>query len=786
MGGGRSIDRPNRRQHGHVLIEEAETIVREHRTRVRPAGIEPALIFKLVLHPGATLDEDELGRLGLTLISRDRDKTLAVFGSDGYLNEFLRRLRSYSGDTPGGPAYANLGGIERIEALTPEDRIGRRLAAQPIGGDDQDAAVDVELWHPGSAEQAREYVQELEQVLPQFEGRVTDSFVISDLAVVRCRITSNTLDQLLDIDWIREVDRIPSATLEPLAVITGDVNELPPIIDVPDDAPGVLIIDSGVTENHPMLRPALGEARAFPDRLGEADGLGPEDGEQRTGGHGTSVSGIAVYGDVAAALGGNRLQPSVSLFSARVLDRNCEYDPDELVEHQLENAVRYFLDTYPECRVVNVSLGDDRHPYRPDDKQFRLAARIDSLAYELQARNVLFVISSGNWGFVAPNPGDEWREYPRYLLSDVARVIDPATAALALTVGGLATGGQPQRFPDAAGRRAVAGEHGYPSPFTRTGPAVDGMIKPDLVEQGGDGVYDPTGVGSQDPGVGITTTRRDFAPPGGSLFRRVAGTSFAAPAVSHAAARLFDRYPEATPNLVRALLSDSARVPDNRPSELAGEPWSQNVLRVYGYGRPDFDRAAGSDQNDTLLIAEGEIAPDSFQLFEIPPLPAEFLETTGRRQICVSLAYDPPTRHTRGDSYVGVAMQARLFRNCSVRAVEAAFRDWERAPAGPDEETLEARLSQMPSRQRVDLRPGVTLRSKGTLQKGVADIRNRNWSYDGGSFILAVSCLRKWAPEELAAQRFAVVASVKHSDPAVHLYATLRQRVRPRLRQRVR
>src|SRR5205823_6197749 len=117
-----------------------------------------------------------------------------------------------------------------------------------------------------------------------------------------------------------------------------------------------------------------------------------------------------------------------------------------------------------------------------------------------------------------------------------------------------------------------------------------------------------------DDGPGITTTRRDFAPPGGALLRSVDGTSFAAPAVAHIAARLFDRFPDASPNLIRALLADSARYPMERPPPLNSSTLDSDVLRVYGYGRPDYERAAASEENDVLLITESVIAPDSFQL----------------------------------------------------------------------------------------------------------------------------------------------------------------------------
>jgi hypothetical protein len=315
------------------------------------------------------------------------------------------------------------------------------------------------------------------------------------------------------------------------------------------------------------------------------------------------------------------------------------------------------------------------------------------------------------------------------------------------------------------------------------------MIKPDLVEAAGDFVYDESlkRVDPSDPGLGLPTTNRDFAPPEGQLMRAVAGTSFAAPAVAHTAAQIFNEYPDATPNLVRALLADSAQLPQARPPSLRYDHDDPDVLRVYGYGRPDLTRAAASAENDVLIIAEAQIASDTFQLFEIPFIPPAFMELAGERTLSVTLAFDPPTRQTRTDSYLGLSMNFHMFRNISTPEVAAAYRDWSAAPPGAGEQQLEKALSSIPGRQKIDLKPGINVRSKGTLQRGLCRVSTRAWDYQNGPLILAVSCLRSsWAPPEVTQQRYALIASIKHSDPDAQLYAPLQARLRTRPRARIR
>lgn len=741
------------------------------------------MVFRLVIHRGADIDENQLRLMGLYVISKDADKTVVVFSSDEALRGFKRYLSEYAGEVPGGHAYTFLAGVDNVVPLRPEDRIGRLLREEALG-DGEIAPLDVELMHPGDRDLCLRYIAELKSLAETHGGLLTDGYVGNYLCLARCHLGRTALEAFLQIEYVMEIDRKPRPTFETSLVFDTTLDDIGPIPDVSADASGILVVDSGVMGNHPLLRPALGEAAIFPDQMARRVQGGPEDGDNATGGHGTAVCGIAAYGDVGRCLETKTFRPYARIFSARVLDDNCEYDENELAERQIEDAVKYFVESYPECRVINLSLGDARLFARDGTKQFRLSAKIDELAYELRDRNILFVISAGNFNYAPASAEDRLRDYPSYLLENEARVCDPGTASLALTVGSLSTGNAPYLSGGDPSRRCIAGQRGFPSPFTRTGFGVDGMVKPELVEFGGDEIFDRTD-SRRDPGAGIPSTARDFAPPNGRLFRFVFGTSFAAPAVSNLAARLFDRFPGASSNLIRALIADSARVPPDRPSALDGEPWSDAVLRVYGYGQPSFERAAFSDQGEVLLVADAEIPLDNFHLYEVPALPDEFFQEEGERYLSVTVAHDPPTRHTRGDSYQGVTMEFSLFRNTSVTDVEALFRDWQRAPAADNEATLEERISDLPSSQRISLQPGTNRRKKGCLQKGMIRIASRRWEYDGGPMILAVASLRKWAPAEVDSQRYAVVVSLRHTGERVRLYDRIRQRARVAERIRV-
>jgi hypothetical protein len=150
-------------------------------------------------------------------------------------------------------------------------------------------------------------------------------------------------------------------------------------------------------------------------------------------------------------------------------------------------------------------------------------------------------------------------------------------------------------------------------------------------------------------------------------------------------------------------------------------------------------------------------------------------------------AFDPPTRHTRADYYFGVGVEFKVFRNASHEAIAEAIRAYsaeEREAEGGVIPLLKNIRGEGEPPIGVDLMPSVNVRKKSTLQRGILRIGPR-WKYDGGEMILAVICQRRWAPEDITSQRFAVVAAVEHSDPSVEVYQHIRQQTRVYQRVRV-
>ncbi|NET73686.1 MAG: S8 family peptidase, partial [Sphaerospermopsis sp. SIO1G2] len=520
-GGGGGEKRSDYIEHGKSLLNQLSGLTEPKKQKSNPFRLDPKLIFKI--KATKKLSDDLVNQSGLDILAFEPDKAIVVFSSDLELTEFRKRLENYSQITEG-PEYSYLGAIDELVPLEREDRIGRLLELNPVKQGEL-VALDLELWHTGDRKEMQKYLDDITDVLESLSSntapmRISDSYVGEYLCIARIKVTQDILELLLEEKIVKEIDRPPQPAFERTADYNLPIAKFPEVISPPEDNCGILVIDSGVQRGHPLIAPVLGEADVFPDPEQKLIKGGADD----VNGHGTSVAGIAIYGDVENCIRQKSFDPTTWLFSARVTDENCHYDEDLLLETQLDQAIKAFVDQYPNCKVINISLGNAEQIYRDGMKQFRLAAKIDEIAYQYQHKNIIFVISAGN-----TNPPHEEAksdeqlktDYPNYLLDQNARIIDPATSAIAITVGSLSYGRGSISEPSDVRRQAIAKLRGHPSPFTRTGFGVDGMIKPDVVDFGGDLALDlsyreyldlpkVSQLGDKVAGVSVVTFSKDF------------------------------------------------------------------------------------------------------------------------------------------------------------------------------------------------------------------------------------------------------------------------------------
>lgn len=504
------------------------------------------------------------------------------------------------------------------------------------------------------------------EILHNIDGAAFDAGVLPDSFTVRLRISGKGLkDFVLNYPYIFEVVEpddivLPQAAVGPAGQGGQQVTPAPPN----DVAPAVCVIDSGIQEGHILLQAAVDQAvsHCFLPGTPAAD-VGDE---VAPGGHGTRVAGAVLYGEDVPKAGVPELPFWIQ--NARVLNAQnrmpAELFPPEAIRH----AVERFNDGPRQTRIFNHSInarGSCRTRYMSS-----WAAEIDQLCNE---RDVLIVQSAGNLplGGDAPLVGIRehlaaGRDYPAYLSENSCRVANPGQSLQALTVGSVA-----YDVADAGAWWTFATQPNGPSAFSRTGPGIWNVIKPEVVAYGGDAVRtqnDPPDIqgGGRVPAACPELVRSTLHAPGPAFDRDEAGTSYAAPKVARIAAHVQEVLSEETALLYRALIVQSAHWPAwaeailmrlRNPPENLSKAEKQALLtsaahavRCLGYGIPNEQRATANTDHRTTLITSGEaeIKAAECHIYQVP-IPPELRQQADEFEIRidVTLSYVAQPRRTR-------------------------------------------------------------------------------------------------------------------------------------------
>ncbi|MEP0825316.1 MAG: S8 family peptidase [Nitrososphaera sp.] len=659
-GGGYAIAPRDKHEFSRTQIKQLDALkvaVTSQRENLKQY-FEPRLIFKVRVDPKQGISDEtfraELRAAGMQTIFASPDKSgyWVVFSEDIQAIKFRQKLENRTKSDKATFIDAILG----IGPIPKEEKIGQFLKEQPIG-ETEVAYLDVELWPMEETRVTPFVTGPFSKLLKSKGGHVLDYMNSDTYCIIRVEASRAACEMLLELFEVCHVDRPPKMKIESLLAV--DSEEVEPKSNPNKDAHSILIADSGI-RHHPLIRGALASefaVEASDKRIIEGN---PFDDV----GHGTMVAGFGLYGQVEDCLTQKQFMQEVWIHSAKIMFRGTDgyarFAEKELLERQLKNAIDRIVKQDPKCKIVNLSLGNSSNKLLPGTRQFILASLVDELALK---NDLIFVVSAGN--------NDEDRSnserYPDYFQTNKKlRIIDPASAALALTVGSIS------KYARGSNQTIVS----YPSEFTRIGPGLRGMIKPELVEFGG-------GNGNH-----IVVLEPDWTAKGRLFNKHEGGTSFSAPVVASYVARLKNKFTDRSNNFIKALLLSSATIPATRPGYLAKiKPTAKaedaaKLHNVYGYGKPDLDKALFSEDTRVLLVHEGSIPLDRVNCFPIF-LPEAFLRTKGERRIDVTLVFDPPVNRRRMD-YLGVTMEAHLFKNKSLEEIKREYDRIEEMPPPQD------------------------------------------------------------------------------------------------------
>lgn len=604
-----------------------------------------------------------------------------------------------------------------------------------------------------------------EIISSRIDGIISSAAQLPDSFTCRIRVSGKALkDLVLNFQYVFDVSEPDefSGVTNPKSQ-TDDVDvafelEAPQI-----NSPKVCVIDSGVQEGHSLLSNAVDTHSSRSWVPGEADQTADL---VSGGGHGTRVAGAVLYPQGIPENG--RQKAECWIQNARVLDRNCRL-PEQLFPPDLLGEIVSIYHQQTKTRIFNHSLTGSV-PCRTRYMS-AWAAAIDELTWH---NDVLFIVAAGNLpinGYVgitrlsveahlAAN-----RQHPNYLLEESCRVANPAQSFQALTVGSIAavTYRQPPY--------SSLSKADHASAFSCSGLGIWDTIKPEVVEYGGDFTIDeskPPGIAHEE-GVCPELVRSTLN--GGPAFGRDAvGTSYAAPKVSHIAAKLAAEFPDESCLLYRALIVQSARWPT----------WAMNrngkkldILRQIGYGVPNVDRALVNSPIRITLITQGNrtIKAREAHIYQVN-IPDSIRSQGEEIEILVevTLSYKAQPRRTRR----------------SRRKYLSTWLDWECSKKGEDPDRfLERTIKEFDASDSTEKgenafawilgkqsNHGTTRdvsRSAGTIQKDWSIVKSFELRE---SFCIAVVGHQGWNNDPAAEAPYSLVVSFEAVQSNIPIYAS--------------
>lgn len=377
------------------------------------------------------------------------------------------------------------------------------------------------------------------------------------------------------------------------------------------NVPAVCVLDTGVNRGHSLIEPALAER----DLHTLNDAWGKNDHDRH--GHGTGMAGLVLHGDLTAALIDterhtlrHRIE-SVKLLPPGAFDPN---DPKSygvltqaavaLPEIEAPDRIRIF------CMAVsneNVS-GATASSWSAAIDQAAVGRMIadddgeEGHQDEIRPKR-LFIVSAGN---ITPEI-----DFTQLRPQDEFPIEDPAQAWNALTIGG---------YTDLIDIRDAGYESWQPlaktgelSPHSRTSAAWrQGVapIKPELVMESGNRAVNPPRTECLSmSSLSLLTTGNDMNR--GPLVPFDA-TSAAAAQAARMAAQIAAAHPDYWPETIRAMMVHSAEWTAAMMAELDATQSKRaryEMVRRFGYGVPNFDRANASASNHVALFAQAEMQP---------------------------------------------------------------------------------------------------------------------------------------------------------------------------------
>lgn len=514
---------------------------------------------------------------------------------------FVDKLESYLSEDTGKGKPRNAKLVESIadirKALLVDSFWSDQTDLIPAGN-----AEWVEVW---LSSHAADVIRDFEDLLKQQEIKSRTGHIKFPERVVKVVFVNNSQLGLLteQFDYIAEYRKAKTTSNFWVDLNNSDQTEwvenlLDRVVTGDESQSTVCLLDTGVNNGHPLIKPVLEDADCQSYEL--------EWGTHDHNNHGTLMAGIAAYGSLGEALNSSeQVILSHTLESVKILPPPPFENSAHLWGHIMTQAVSRAEVQAPERNrsiCMAVTAEDTRDRGRPSSWSGQVDQLSSGAEDDIQR---LIIISAGN---VSVDHAEAARGYPEIQLTD--SVHDPAQSWNALSVGAY-TELVDILEPSLNGFSAVAPQKGL-SPFSTTSTTWEENkwpIKPELVLEGGNLAVDEEGFATECDDFSLVSTSYD---PQISHLTTFGMTSAATAQLSWMSGKLQAKNPDFWPETIRGLLVHSASWPKELREQFISDESKSSykyLLSICGYGVPDLNKAMHSAQNSLTLIAQSYLQP---------------------------------------------------------------------------------------------------------------------------------------------------------------------------------
>lgn len=417
----------------------------------------------------------------------------------------------------------------------------------------------------------------------------------------------NDVIKLAEINGVKSIDFFQEYSLPSVDNVNANFQEL---IDSDNSTSDVTIgiIDGGISDDNSFLKPYIVAREEYVSKI------------YQNHSHATFIASTIQFGNELNEIYTTEKHRFSFVDIVAIPNSDNTVGPiDCIMEDELMEIIEEVMKKYSSTtKIWNLSLGIQNKVC--DDSMSDLGIFLD---YIQDKYKVQIFVSSGN---LNSTPLRMWP--PQSSIGERDRIISPADSVRAITVGSVALYDSDDSIVKAM----------QPSPFSRRGPGANYIVKPDVVDYGGNcsKTHHIEGLGMK--GLDIH----------GNIVEGN-GTSYSTPRIVQKYASIYDEMVEKDMLLAKAMLIHSARM---NSRDLLNK--NQNNIKYYGFGIPSVsaqDILHCKSNEVTLVFKQKVVQGSHLEMYDFPYPKSLIRNGKCFGEIGMTLAYNPVLDDQYGKEY---------------------------------------------------------------------------------------------------------------------------------------